>query len=173
MAENVADTGDGAEPPPLSPPRRGEGNPTEGIAAGRASIESGRWDAIRSDFEGDTLTEAGICRKHGVTRDELWTKARRNKWRVGHRENGLDRLILIRQVFGVLERHIQILEEVEMTEVGETETTVLGRLVSTLDRLIEIEGRAGGKSGPEETREMQDIRNKLARRIDRLKQHTR
>jgi hypothetical protein len=169
VGESVADTGDDEAPPPLSPPRRGEEDLTDEPRQ-NTKIDRSKWDAVRADFESEELTEAGICSKYGVRRDELWRRARTNRWRTVHREGGLDRLILIRQLFGVLERHIRKLEETEMTEVGEKETTVLGKLVSTMDKLIEIEGRAGRGNGPEETREMEDIRNKLARRIDRLKQ---
>ena len=78
MAESVADIGDGETPPPLSLPRRGEGDPTDAVGTG-PKIERGRWDDIRADFESDTLTEAGICDKHKVLRDELWLHARRGK----------------------------------------------------------------------------------------------
>jgi hypothetical protein len=138
--------------------------------SGTVALRAGGWDAVRKDFESDGLTDAGLCRKHNVDHDELWQHARKNKWRTEHRENGLDRIILIRLLFGLLERHIQKLEKVEMTEVSEKEAAVLGKLVSTMDKLIEIEGRTGRTTGPRETREMQDLRNKLARRIDRLKQ---
>jgi hypothetical protein len=138
--------------------------------AENVATETGRWDRVRADFEGDGVTEAGICRRYGITHDELWLRAAKNKWKREHRLNGLDRVILIRQMFGLLETHIVKLETTEMTEVGDKETAVLGKLVSTLDKLIEIEGRAGAKTGPEDAKEMRDIRNKLARRIDRLKQ---
>ena len=136
-------------------------------------VDFGRWDLIRDDMESNTLTEAGICEKYGVSRDDLWARAREGGWRIEHREGGLDRLILIRQLFGVLERHVRKLEQVEVTEVGVKETTVLAKMVSSLDKLIQVEDEASRRSGPEETREMQEIRNKLARRIDNLKRQQR
>jgi hypothetical protein len=132
--------------------------------------ERARFADVRADFESDTLTDHAICEKHGLPHDRLWMLARSNNWKTGHRGNGLDRTILIRMLLGVLERQIGKVEKADMTELNEKETTVLGKLVSTLENLIEIEGRNNpAGSQQEETREMRELRNKLAKRIDRLK----
>jgi hypothetical protein len=134
-----------------------------------ARLVRGLWERVRRDFEGRALTEAAICRKHAIDPDELWTHARAAKWQVEHRTSGLDRGILIRQMLGVLERQVARLERIEMTDTGEKEAAVLGRLASTLDKLIELESRNSKAEQPAETAEMRDIRNKLVKRILRLK----
>ncbi|MHB1104224.1 MAG: hypothetical protein ACYC0C_15925 [Devosia sp.] len=129
------------------------------------------WDAARLDYESDALTTIGICRKYGIGHDVLAVHARRAKWHGEHRSGGMDRSILIRQLFGVLEKQIKHLEGVDMTTTGEKEVAVLGKLAATLEKLIEIDGKATTKKpGAAQTKEMQDLRDKLVKRIEAFKQ---
>ncbi len=83
------------------------------------------------------------------------------------RTDDTDRDILIGLMLGVLERQITHLENVEMTATGDKEVVVLGKLASTLEKLIDIEDRAKAPAGQGE--DMQALRTKLARRIENLK----
>lgn len=132
------------------------------------------WAAVRQDFESDALTTIGICKKYRIGHDVLALHARRAKWHIEHRAGGLDRSILIRQLFSVLENQIKHLEGAEMTTTGEKEVAVLGKLAATLEKLIEMDARAAIKRpGASQTREMQDLRNKLIKRLEEFKQvHT-
>lgn len=139
--------------------------------AARAVAPEIDWDAARRDYESDALTTIGICKKYGIAHDVLAVHARRAKWHTEHRSGGLDRSILIRQLFGVLETQIKHLEGVEMTTTGEKEVAVLGKLAATLEKLIEIDAKATiRKPGAAQTKEMQDLRNKLVKRIEAFKQ---
>ena len=139
--------------------------------AARAVAPDLDWDAIRLDYESDALTSIGICRKYGIGHDVLATHARRSKWYGEHRSNGLDRSILIRQLFGVLETQIKHLEGVEMTTTGEKEVAVLGKLAATLEKLLELDSKAVNKRpDAAQTKEMQDLRNKLIKRLEAFKQ---
>lgn len=129
------------------------------------------WDGVRLDYESDALTTVGVCRKYGIGHDVLATHARRCKWHGEHRSNGLDRSILIRQLFGVLEKQIKHLEGVEMTTTGEKEVAVLGKLAATLEKLLELDGKAATKRpDAAQTKEMQAFRDKLVKRIEEFKQ---
>ena len=135
----------------------------------QSEAERERWACVRADAEDDRLTESQICRKHKVTADEYRMRMRREGWRVDHREPELELAMLIRRLFVVVERHIERLEVVDMSETGEKEATVLSKIVATMDKLIEIRRQSAARRGRHETREMQDLRNQMARRIDRLK----
>lgn len=79
-------------------------------------------------------------------------------------------------MFRVLEKQVMDLE-MEMTEMtrasrrsGGKEVVLLGKLATTLDKLMDLDGRAGeGRRTRQRTKEMQDIRNKLIERIEQLK----
>ena len=128
--------------------------------------EGPNWDIVAEDYRWGRLTIPAICRKHGVARHELLQRAARNKWKT-LRDAGTDREILIGMMLGVLEQQIGHLERIEMTQSGEKEVAVLGKLATTLEKLIDIEDRSKPRIGAGEN--MQEIRNKLAQRIENLK----
>jgi hypothetical protein len=124
------------------------------------------WDLVAIDYFYPHRTIAALCKKHGITRGELMLRAARHKWKT-LRADDTDRLILIWMLFGVMERQIGNLEETEMTQSGEKEAAVLGKLATTLEKLIDIEDKSKAPAGTGEN--MQELRNKLAQRIDNLK----
>jgi hypothetical protein len=131
------------------------------------AIERGRWDRIRTDWISPAVTLAGIADKHDVSAEDILHHAKKSKW--PPRPEGIDALILIRRLLGVLERQIEHLKEMTMTASGEKEAAVLGRLTQNLGKLIDLQKDAA--RGPEqetETAEMLDLRNKLAERINAL-----
>ena len=124
------------------------------------------WDIAAEDYYWGRITIPAICRKHGVSRGELLQRAARHKWKT-LRDDTTDRVILIGMMLGVLEQQIGHLEEVDMTRTGEKEVAVLGKLATTLEKLIDIEDKSKAPAGAGEN--MQELRNKLARRIENLK----
>jgi len=141
---------------------RGRGIGGDSGAQGRGS----QLDIVAEDYRWGRLTIPAICRKHGIARHELLQRAARNKWKT-LRDAGTDREILIGMMLGVLEQQIGHLERIEMTQSGEKEVAVLGKLATTLEKLIDIEDRSKPRVGAGEN--MQEIRNKLAQRIENLK----
>ncbi len=129
------------------------------------------WSAVRQDYESDTMTAVGICLKYGIGHDVLATQARRSKWYGEHRSGGLDRSILVRQLLGVLEKQIKHLQGAEMTTTGEKEAAVLGKLTATLDKLFDLDGKAAtNRPGTAHTKEMQELRAKLIKRLEAFKE---
>lgn len=124
------------------------------------------WDIAAEDYYWGRLTIPAVCRKHGISRNELLQRAARHKWKT-LRDNTTDRKILIGMMLGVLEQQVGHLEIIEMTQSGEREVAVLGKLATTLEKLIDIEDRSKAPAGTAEN--MQELRNKLARRIENLK----
>lgn len=77
---------------------------------------------------------------------------------------------LIGQMFRVLGRQITQLESEHMTQIGDKEVALLGNMVRSLDKLIELDNEEKAKK-PRRTssRQIGDLREKLAARIDQLK----
>ena len=140
-----------------------------GSEAAQPPVRRVNWDLVRIDAEGRGITRAAICRKHGITRAELAAKARTSKWNFSG-GNDTDRAILIGMMLGVLEAQIGQLETSDMTTTGEKEVAVLGKLATTLEKLIDIEDKGRPPTEPAgHGEDMKALRNKLARRIDQLK----
>ena len=73
-------------------------------------------------------------------------------------------------MFRLLERQIKQLEE-NMTQTGEKEVAVLGKLASTLEKLIDIDNAEleRSRTAHRSARKCSNLRNKLAQRIAQLK----
>lgn len=126
-----------------------------------------RWAAVQIDYVANMpLTE--LCLKHAVTSDELSEARRRFGWRRKRSVRQAGRTMIIKRLFRLLDRQIEQMER-DMKDTGEKEAAVLGRLVGTLGKLIEIDGAAGKIAKQRTTKEMVEIRNKLIRRIEELK----
>ena len=59
--------------------------------------------------------------------------------------------------------------EAKVSASSESDVDLLGKLVTTLGKLIEIDRTAGKLSAPRQAKEMLDIRDKLVQRIEELK----
>lgn len=127
------------------------------------------WAAVRRDVEADDMTHNAICRKHRISRGELLRRIRENRWAVIERDDLATRRTIIDGLFWALERQVEHLGEVELSTDGSKEAVVLNKLAATLEQLLEIDGKATGRTmSPRESREMQELRTKIARRLDEL-----
>jgi hypothetical protein len=125
------------------------------------------WPAVRIDYEELALTRNAICRKHGVPMAQLLERAWKSRW---ERPDGeaTDRNILINKLLALLEAQLDGLEQ-SMGGGVDKEVNVLGGLAKNLKELIAMQkAERAGKVDDAETREMQDLRRKLAKRIDAL-----
>lgn len=126
------------------------------------------WTAIRAEYErGDDAVYA-IAARHGVSYSAVNWRVKRDLWARRNRTGNVDRPMIIKRMFVLLERQVIQLGE-NMTQTGEKEVAVLGKLASTLEKLIEIDDAAAGKTKPTQTRKMRDLRDQLAQRIEQLK----
>jgi len=126
------------------------------------------WQAVRTDYEdgNDSLEE--ICRRYSITRSGIAWRVRQQLWSPRRSQPEAQRPLIIKRMFRLLERQIKQLEE-NMTETGEKEVAVLGKLASTLEKLIDIDKAASPPKPPAQRKDMQELRNKLAQRIAQLK----
>ncbi len=125
------------------------------------------WEEVRQVYVANEKTLREIQQDFELTPGEFDYARQQLGW-PRRRTPVATRKQLIRRLFKMLDRMLTKLET-EMITAGEKEVAVLGRLVHSMSKLIAIEGTAGTKATPRETREMDDIRRKLVARIDELK----
>jgi len=126
------------------------------------------WQAVRTDYEDGNGSLEEICRRYSITRSGIAWRVRQQLWSPRRSQPEAQRPLIIKRMFRLLERQIKQLEE-NMTETGEKEVAVLGKLASTLEKLIDIDKAASPPKPPAQRKDMQGLRNKLAQRIAQLK----
>ncbi len=127
------------------------------------------WEAVRVAVEAGEMTRVAICRKYRISRGELVRRIKANKWDVPERDDALDRSLRLDGLFWALERQIDNLGDAELTDATK-EAAVLQRLASTLDDLVRLSDKNAGSAprSARQTKEMAELRQKIARRIDEL-----
>jgi hypothetical protein len=126
------------------------------------------WQAVRGDYEGRVGTIAEIARRYGISTKTLNTRAVIDGWAMRNIRRTIDRGAIIARMFRVLERQIIQLEK-DMTQTGDKEVSVLGKLASTLEKLIDIDTANKPQQPTAQVEDMKELRNKLAQRIAQLK----
>ena len=127
------------------------------------------WEAVRAAVEAGEMTRFAICRKFRISRGELGRRIKANRWDVPERDDALDRSLLLDGLFWALERQIEHMGAAELVDATK-EAAVLQRLASTLDDLVRLGDKNAGSAprSARQTKEMAELRQKIARRIDEL-----
>ena len=82
-----------------------------------------------------------------------------------------DRVALIKRLFRVLEQQIRQLET-DMASPGAKEVTLLGTITRNLEKLIDLDQKEHErKPDKKRSRELDELRQKLADRIEHLRQN--
>ena len=84
-------------------------------------------------------------------------------------DRSTSRAEIIKRLFKLLSRQITLLEDAMDKKPSDAEVAVLDRLVGTLGKLIVIETRNKRPSRARQSKEMENVRNKLVERIEQLK----
>lgn len=126
------------------------------------------WEIIRPHYEDGPDTVVQLCKRFETNKTALRNAAIAFRWRL-RSPRRIDRGDIIERLFRLLDTHILEMET-SMEGKGRGEAAVLGRLVSTLDRLIEIQDAETKRRHPRATRQISDIKAKLIERIEHLKQ---
>jgi hypothetical protein len=120
------------------------------------------WQAIRIAYETTRESIASLCARYHLSARTLYERAKKEAWAPRHQPARLDRAGIIGRMFRLLDRQILHLEH-NMTATGE-------KLASTLEKLIDIEAATDTPAaGPTRRKDMTDLRDKLAERIEQLK----
>ncbi|KFC65040.1 hypothetical protein FF80_02890 [Devosia sp. LC5] len=124
------------------------------------------WAAVQRDHEHNNGTQKEICARHGITIAQLRFRRERQGWRLRSTRD-VDLRLLINRMLRVLEKQVRNLEKT-MTEPVDKSAALLGTMAKTLEKLMELETANRGRQ-PAQKKEMSDLRNKLAQRIEQLK----
>ena len=125
-----------------------------------------RWDIIRTEYESRQFLPAIICKRHGISLAQLRYRREIEGWpsiraRVVRHED------LVARMLKVLDKQIRRLEAA-VDEPIDKQANVLSTQVKTLDKLIEM-GAAQPNVEPPTKKDMTDLRNKLAKRIEQYR----
>lgn len=133
-----------------------------------------RRQKIKLEYETTSKPVAAICKDHRIASRTLYEMAAREVWEMRGQPSGRGRRPMIRRLIKMLERHILYLEE-NMHDGEEKEIALLGTMTRNLEKLIALEKSpipaAAERTDPREEREIEDIRRKLAARIDQLRKN--
>ena len=134
--------------------------------AGSVNGAAPNWAAIREEYEGRKFVPATICKRYGITPAQLRHRREAEGW-ISARARMVRREGLIALMMKVLDKQVRRLE-MAVNEPIEKQANVLGMSVKTLDKLIEL-GAAQPNVEPATKKDMTDLRDKLAKRIDQFK----
>ena len=128
------------------------------------------WQAVRADYESRLGTVKGICASYRTTVSALTWRKNKEHWTPRRDRRSGDRQAIIARMFRLLLRHVKQLEGQSVTQTGEKEVAVLGKLASTLEKLIDIDDAAAAPPRPAvQQQDMKELRHRLAIRIAQLK----
>ena len=127
------------------------------------------WTKVQIEVRAATDTRLTICQRHGISLEQLSEHIRTHKWSVPEERSVEDRALLVRKLLVGLETQLEGLKAGAMAETGDR-VAMLQKLTTTLDKLLEIERQMAGNRPPRrQSREMQELRLKIAKRLDELK----
>lgn len=125
------------------------------------------WSAIRVEYESRAFSSIDICRRHAVTQSQFRYRREREGW-IGSRARVVRSSDLINRLFKILNKQVSLLEKA-VSDPIDKQVGALGATVKTFEKLAEL--RAAERDvEPTDDKDMRDLRDKLARRIDQFKQ---
>lgn len=137
------------------------------VTEGEAPAGAVDWAAVRVEYEaGEELIKV-IAARHGITQSQIDWRSRREAWVPRQRGARVDRGAIVGRLFRLLDRQTMAMEKM-MSDEPDREMAALGKLVTTLEKLIEIDERTARKAPRRQSVDAEGLRRKLAERIDRL-----
>lgn len=125
------------------------------------------WAAVQRDHEHNNGTQKEICARYGITIAQLRFRRERQGWQL-RATREVDLRLLIYRMLRALEKQVRNLEKTMNDPVDKSAMT-LGTMTKTLEKLMALD-TANRTRQPTQKKEMSDLRNKLAQRIEQLKQ---
>lgn len=127
------------------------------------------WAAIRHAYEHGDGSLAQIRARFGVTKGSMEYRARRDRWIPRQATQANSRSALLARMFKVLDGQVQKLERRADDLLSDKEATQLGEMARAMEKMVAIEAADATKGDPVVKKDMRDIRDKLAKRIDEFK----
>jgi hypothetical protein len=127
------------------------------------------WAAVRRAYELTDETIKDICLRFGITKSVFEGRWRKERW-LSRQAANRDRHSSTRdRLFAVLERQVAKLANESGATLGDKEAQQLTELVKTFDKLSTAKDDIPENGGPSQKKDMRDLRDKLAKRIDQYK----
>jgi hypothetical protein len=127
------------------------------------------WAAVRCAYELTDETIKSICERFGVTKSAFEHRWQKERW-LSRRAANMDRYSTTRdRLFAVLERQVAKLANESGTKLADKEAQQLTELVKNFDKLGSTRSDVPDDGGPSQQKDMRDLRDKLAKRIDQFK----
>ena len=134
------------------------------------------WAGVQEAYEQTDEPIKSIAKRFGVSLSAIYHRAKRDLWLTRNRSSAVDRPLIIKRMFRLLELQVEDLEG-RMKDLGkaddragEREMTLLGKLAGNLERLVKLDSTVSGNTVRRQrtAKEIADMRNKLALRLDEL-----
>ena len=123
------------------------------------------WAVIREEYEGKQFLPKVICKRYGITAAQLRHRRQKEGWPpIRARAPRQDELVT--RMLKVLDKQIRQLEEA-VSEPIDKQAKVLADSIRSMEKLIEM-GAAKPNVEPPTRKDMTDLREKLARRIEQF-----
>ena len=119
------------------------------------------WATIRDEYENRLFHPATICKRHGVSENQLRYRRQKEGW-FNSRARAPTTAELVTRMMKVLERQVWQLEK-SMDEPVDKQVNALAVSVKSLDKLIEF-GAAKPNVAPASRTDMAEMRAKLVER---------
>jgi hypothetical protein len=125
-------------------------------------------ELVRPDYEANVLSLPDVALKHGTNLTAIHRMAVRLGWRP-RSPHRIDPADLINRMFAAIDTQMRELEVTQMKTQG-AQAGVLAKLVSTLDKLIEIKDAEARRPKDQRrpSRQVVQLRAKIAERIAEL-----
>ena len=124
-----------------------------------------RWDDVRAEYESRQFMPVAICRRHGITEAQLRYRREQEGW-ISLRAKPVRQNALVARMLRVLDKQVKQLEAA-VDEPIDKQANVLSTHIKSLDKLIEM-GAARPDVPPPTKKDMTDLRNKLAKRLEQF-----
>lgn len=127
------------------------------------------WAAVRRAYEESAETLKQICERFGVTKGQLEHRQKKQRW-PSRRSTMRDRQeSTLGRLFGVLEQQVTKLANAGGETLGDKEAQQLTELTKNFEKLAHLASDDSKAELPPQRRDINDIRAKLAKRIDQFK----
>jgi hypothetical protein len=127
------------------------------------------WAAIRHAYELTDETIKDICLRFGVTKSAFEHRFQKENWLSRQAASRSRHKSTKDRLFALLERQVAKLANDRSETLTDKESKQLTDLVKTFDTLSSVKDEAADNGGPAQKKDMRDLRDKLAKRIDQYK----
>jgi len=125
------------------------------------------WASVQLDYEQSNGSLEAICERYGITAAQLRHRRERHGWTLRN-DWGMRITPLINRMLRVLDGQVRELEK-HMADPVDKNVALLGTMTKTLEKLMQLDEVQRAKT-PGKQKDVSDLRNKLATRIEHLKQ---